>query len=76
VSRVLHPRCGTDTCVRCRKKFEPGDRATVVNIVDRVGVNPDNIRQQGAWLTGEFELLHVDCKNPGLDNSISLREHT
>ena len=62
----LHPRGSTNLCIRCRKQFEPGDRVYPIYIVQKTGPNPDNLREQGAWLTGEFELSHADCKNPQL----------
>jgi len=66
----LVPRCNADTCVKCRRKLAPGDRVTVVQIVEKLGVNPANRLQMGAWLTGEFEMTHVVCADPTLDNSI------
>lgn len=68
----LHPRCGTDVCVKCRKKFKPGDRVTVVNIIEKLGANPNNLREQGAWLTGEFEMAHFLCEDPQIRNVITL----
>jgi hypothetical protein len=42
----------------------------IVHIVEKVGTNPDNPNQVGSWLTGDFELVHLDCKNPTLDHMI------
>lgn len=70
MSAPTHPRCNTDRCVVCRRLFSAGDRVSVCNIVARVGSNPSNPREVGSWLSGEFELAHVNCLNPSLDDSI------
>lgn len=63
-----HPRVGTAVCAKCRAGLSPGDRVTIAYIVDVVSSNPANVIERGAWLQGgEFELVHVDCSNPGLD---------
>ena len=62
----LFPRCSPDLCVRCRKKFQPGDRISIVNIVERTGAHPDNPMQMGAWLSSEFEMAHVECADVSL----------
>lgn len=63
----LRPRGNASLCIRCRKKFEPGDRVSPIYIVQKTGPNPENLREAGAWLTGEFELSHIDCTNPQLE---------
>lgn len=68
----LRPRGNTDVCVRCRKKFMPGDRVHMVHIVQSTGPNPENLREMGAWLTGEFELVHDDCRNPELKRDVTV----
>lgn len=70
MSVTIHPRCESDTCVRCRRKFKSGDRVQVVNIVEKLGVNPNNLKQSGAWFSGEFEVAHANCADPSLDASI------
>lgn len=73
MARTTQPRCNTTTCVKCRRKFERGDRVQVVNIIDKIGGNPNNVREEGAWLTGEFELQHANCQDPTLDSTITVR---
>ena len=64
----LHQRVGGDTCAKCRKKFKRGDRITMAYIVENVGVDPKNILQRGVHLLAdEFEFMHCDCANPGLE---------
>lgn len=63
----LYPRCSPDLCIRCRKKMAPGDRVTIVHIVQAVVKNPDNPLQMGAMLSGEFEMAHVDCADSSLN---------
>lgn len=65
----LAPRHDTTTCGKCRKKFKPGDRVLVAHIVIKSGFNPAN-RETGAWLSEEFELVHVMCENTALDGQI------
>jgi hypothetical protein len=48
-------------CGKCRKKLQPGDRT---------GANPNNIVLLGAWLSEEFELTHIDCKDPDLSKGM------
>ena len=60
------PRVDSTMCGRCRKKLQPADRVTQAFIVDRVGANPNNIAALGAWLSEEFELVHIDCRDPDL----------
>jgi hypothetical protein len=66
----IHPRNPGHTCARCLRKLARGDRVLIVHIVEKVGTNPDNPNQVGSWLTGDFELVHLDCKNPTLDHMI------
>lgn len=72
MSKTTFPRCNGDTCVRCRRKFERGDRVQVVNIIEKIGHNPSNPREVGAWFAGEFEVQHSNCADPGLDGTIIL----
>ena len=55
--------CPTTTCTLCHKRFQPGDRVLTVNVIDKLGVNPNNMREEGAWFVGDFELTHLDCAN-------------
>ena len=69
---TITPRCNADTCIKCRRKFQRGDRVQVVHIVEKLGVNPGNVREPGAWLSPEFELAHAVCEDPGLDGTITV----
>lgn len=69
----LYPRCSADLCVRCRKKLDPGDRVTIVHIVEKVMRNPTNPLQMGAMLSGEFEMSHVDCADTSLEGRLITR---
>lgn len=59
-------RVPNTTCARCRKTFEPGNRVNTAFIVQQIGRNPQS-RELGAFLGTDFELVHVDCADPGLD---------
>lgn len=65
----LGPRHDSSVCGKCRKSFKPGDRVLVAHIVVKCGFNPAN-RETGAWLSEEFELVHVMCENPSLEGQI------
>ena len=63
----LQQRTRGDTCAKCMRKFEPGDRVTNAFIVVAVGVDPKNILERGVNLSGtDFEILHFDCENRSL----------
>ena len=64
------PTADPTTCGKCRKKLQPGDRITQAFIIDRVGVNPNNLASLGAYLHEEFELVHIDCHDPDLAKGI------
>lgn len=66
---LLRPRVGSETCVRCRKTFSPGDRVQIVNIVDKVARN-QSTRMIGAWIRDEYEMSHVDCRDPALVGTV------
>lgn len=57
----LNPHVHSDTCGKCRKKFQQGERVVSAYIVDRVGPNTANLGQRGIYLFEEYELVHVDC---------------
>jgi hypothetical protein len=68
----IFPRCPGDTCVVCRRQFKRGDRVEIVNIVERVGVNPSNNREVGSWLSPEFEIRHANCADTSLEGTVIL----
>lgn len=68
---TLGQKVGTDRCAKCRRQFMPGDRVCMVNIVQKVGKNPDSKRFDiGAYLSEDFELAHITCADPGLEAKI------
>lgn len=73
MSVTVEPRCNGDTCVKCRRKFKRGDRVQVIHIVEKIGPNPNNLREVGSWLSPEFELAHANCEDAGLDCVITVR---
>lgn len=72
----LYPRTNGAVCIKCRRRFQPGDRVIIVNIIEKVGQNPSNPREVGSWFSGEFEVQHSICADPGLDSSIILGSTT
>jgi len=64
---MRYQRTPTDRCAKCRKQFNSGDRVTPVYIVEKAGkVNPKNLAEGGAILSGEFEMGHISCIDPQL----------
>lgn len=66
-------RVDSSTCGRCRKQFQKGDRVAQAFIIDRVGVHPTNMAEIGAYFHAEFELVHIDCRDPDLTKGVDLR---
>ena len=62
----MQARTASDTCVRCRQKFEPGHRVLMSWIVDSTGAHPTNLQARGSYLHEEFELTQTDCRDPYL----------
>jgi hypothetical protein len=58
--------------MKCQRRLQATDRVLPAYIVEKVGVDPGNIRNFGSWLSGEFELVHVDCENTSLDHVIEI----
>lgn len=65
--KVTEPRCATDTCARCRRKFWPGERVAPIYIV--LGTGRSESGQLGVELNMEFEVAHVDCADAKLEGS-------
>ena len=66
-------RVDSTVCGRCRKKLQPDDRVVYAGIIERIGSHPQNLAVQGAWLLDggkEFELVHIDCRDPDLTKGI------
>lgn len=66
----LRPHVNSEYCGKCRKKFEAGDRVTTAFIFAKRGVNPLNLGNTGVFLTEEFELVHIDCRDPQLKRGL------
>lgn len=49
--------------------MEPGDRVTPCMIVEQVGRN-QTTRELGAFLSSEFELSHIDCRDRALTGQL------
>jgi len=64
------PHVPDGVCGKCRKEFGRGHRVTIVNIVEGTGINPSNLGQRGLFLFKEWELVHVDCKDPLLKKGL------
>lgn len=64
------PRVPEHICGRCRKEFVHGDRVQVARIFDRKGVHPADLALPGAYIYDEFELVHIDCRDPALVKGI------
>jgi hypothetical protein len=62
----LKPHVDSQTCGRCRKPIESGHRVVMAYIVERPGLNLNNMAQLGLYLHEEFEFVHADCHNPFL----------
>lgn len=45
----------------------PGDRTSMIWIIDYAGINPSNVMDKGIYVLDEFEFCHMDCTDPGLD---------
>lgn len=67
---ILGQRVDLDTCVKCRKKFKPGDRIVQVYIIDKIGKDPRPPHGPGAFLNDSFEFGHYDCNDVGMNNPI------
>ena len=64
------PHVDTHICGKCRKPFEPGARVLNAYIFHSVGVNPLNLGNKGVLLHEDFELVHVDCRDPLLKKGL------
>jgi hypothetical protein len=56
-------------CARCRKQFKAGDRVLTAMIIQKIGYNPET-KDVGAFLGGDFELVHASCPDPGLEGKV------
>ncbi len=56
-------------CAKCHKMFLPGDRVSMVMIVQKLGVNPDS-RAMESMLSPDFELAHITCADRALEGRL------
>ena len=65
---TLDQHVGMDTCGKCRKKLEPGQRVSVAFIVEAVEPNPATpFSGLQARLSGtKGEMVHSNCDDPNL----------
>lgn len=66
----MQPHVDSRTCGRCRKPLTKGQRIMQAHIVEGPSVNPQNLGQTGLMLTGEYELVHIDCRDPYLKRGL------
>jgi len=64
VPEDLRPHVTSYICGRCRKPIGKGHRVLVARIAEGKGYNPNNINDVGLSLMEEFEMVHVDCRDP------------
>jgi hypothetical protein len=69
--REIEPRGEPFKCVRCKKDFEREDRVFSMHIVLGTGYNPEAGGNVTAC-SGNYEMTHVDCKDPKLNGSGSI----
>jgi hypothetical protein len=72
---ILEARGTGDTCMKCRRKFQPGDRMQPAYIVTGHGRDPANPRQPGLLIGPEFEMVHVVCEDPQLAGQVIIRSN-
>lgn len=64
----MHPHVTSRQCGRCRKPLQPGDRVTMAFIFTNIALDPVHQIVPGAELSEEFELVHIHCGDPRLNN--------
>ena len=61
----LKPHVDSTICGKCRKEFNPGDRVTIAHIVEKTGVDLATF-VKGTTMGAEYEVAHIDCRDPRL----------
>jgi hypothetical protein len=65
--RLVQKRVPDHVCARCRREFEPGDRATwACIIINPRARNPMRITEKGLEFGTDLEFVHNDCEDPTL----------
>ena len=67
----LRPHTDTWVCGKCRKPIEKGHRCMQVRISHGKGVNPADINHEGLIIGDEWEMVHVDCRDPFLKRGLN-----
>jgi len=70
VKEDLRPHVDTWICSRCRKPLDKGHRCVQVLISQGKGQDPTNILLTGLHLSDEWEIAHVDCRDPYLKKGL------
>ena len=50
-------------CGKCRRPLSKGDRVSIAHIVADIGIDAGTFRK-GTTMAGEFEVVHIDCRDP------------
>jgi len=65
--RLVQKRVPDHVCARCRREFQPGDRATwACIIINPRAYNPVRLTEKGIEFGTDMEFAHVDCEDPTL----------
>ncbi len=64
------PHVNLNQCGKCRAMFKQGDRVMQAHIFEKQGINPQAITEIGVMLYKEYELVHIDCRDPLLKKGL------
>ncbi len=56
-------------CARCKKRFQRGDRAFPLVIVEGIGRDPET-QGKAVQCSAEYEMIHLDCRDPKLQGDV------
>lgn len=65
LDKLIRPRFPEYMCSRCKKTLKREDRVLTVTIVQGIDKDPET-NFPAAVCSPEFEIVHVDCKDPTL----------
>ncbi len=66
----LEAHVDSTVCGKCRRPFSKGHRVTIAHIVADVGIDAATFRK-GTTMAGEYEVVHVNCRDPLLVKGLS-----
>lgn len=69
---ILRQRVPLNTCARCRKAINAGDRVLPAYIVKTAKIRHPETKELVSELSGEFEFVHASCIDPMLDGKAIL----